>query len=137
MFSKGKSAERPDRIGKTSGSFSVIGADVVIRGDVTTKENLQVNGRIEGDVRCGALHQGGGGTIVGHIVADQARLAGLVDGTVSARLLILEPTARVTGDISYETLAIESGARADGRFAHREGAAVAELFPGGTVQAAE
>ena len=124
MFAKsGKGASAPARPPKVSGCFSVIGAEVVVTGDIVTTENLQVNGRIEGDVRCGALHQGPSGTIRGHIVAEQGRIAGLVDGTVTARLLILEPSARVTGDVIYETLSIESGARVEGRFAHKDAGA--------------
>lgn len=121
MFNKHRkeAPAAPVKAARRGGSFSVIGADVVIKGDLVTAENLQVNGRIEGDVHCGVLHQGSGGIISGNIVAEEARLAGLVDGTVSAGLLILEPSARVTGDVSYETLSIESGARVEGRFAHR------------------
>lgn len=125
---------KPTRRGEC---FSVIGGDVVIAGDVATEENLQVNGRIEGDVRCATLHQGQGGTIVGNLVADEARIAGLVDGTVAARVLVLEPTARVTGDITYEMLSIEGGARVEGRFAHRDGAgeSVPARHPGETLAA--
>lgn len=151
MFTKARkgATPAPAKPARRGGSFSVIGADVAITGDLVTGENLQVNGRIAGDVRCGTLHQGAGGTIAGNIVADEARLAGLVDGTVSAGRLILEPSARVTGDISYQMLTIESGARVDGRFAHRDGAAeaarklpslapVTELFPDQVaVEAAE
>ena len=121
MFSKGKNAAvAPPRQARSTGSFSVIGADVVIAGDVSTAENLQVNGRIEGDVRCSGLIQGSSGTIVGNIYAGEARLAGLVDGMVTARVLMLDPSARVTGDVVYETLSIESGAQIEGRFARRQ-----------------
>src|SRR5687768_7894220 len=99
MFSKAKKngpavAARPARRG---GSFSVIGADAIIVGDLTTSENLQVNGRVEGDVHCGGLHQGESGVIAGDIIADEARLEGLVEGAVTAGILILAPSARVTG----------------------------------------
>ena len=123
MFSKAKKEPpaAPVKEPKRGGSFSVIGADVVVRGDLATGENLQVNGRIEGDVRCAVLHQGATGTVSGNIVAEEARLAGLVEGTVNAGLLILEPSARVTGDVSYETLSIESGARVEGNLTIRSG----------------
>lgn len=112
----------PVRAPGRGGGFSVIGADAVVAGNLVTSENVQLNGRIEGDLRCGTLDQRQSGTIVGNIVAEEARLAGLVDGTVSAGLLILEPSARVTGDVSYETLSIEGGARVEGRFAHKKAA---------------
>ena len=130
MFSKEKKArapgagKAPGRTDKANGSaLSFIGPEVVISGDIATEARLHVDGRIEGDVRCTTLSQGEAGTIAGNIVAEEARLAGLVDGTVTARNLIL---ARVTGDVAYETLSIESGARIDGRFARRESAAAAE-----------
>ena len=118
MFSKEKKArahgagKAPGRADKANGSaLSFIGPEVVISGDIATEARLHVDGRIEGDVRCTTLSQGEAGTIAGNIVAEEARLAGLVDGTVTARNLILGPTARVTGDVAYETLSIESGAR--------------------------
>ena len=113
MFSKSNHGSKGSR-------FSVIGPDVVITGDFTTSENLQIDGRIEGDVRCAVLLQGASGAITGNIVAEEARLAGTVDGTLAARTVTLETTARVTGEVSYTTLSIENGARVDGRFAHRE-----------------
>lgn len=129
MFGKKKQLPAaPVKAAKQGGSFSVIGADAVISGDVTTSENLQVDGRIDGDVRCGVLHLGQAGAIAGSIVAEEARLGGLVEGRVEAGLLILELSARVTGDISYETLRIQGGARVDGRFVHRtEGATVSPI----------
>lgn len=151
MFSKSKKEPpaTPVKTAKRGGSFSVIGADAVIIGDLVTAENLQVNGRIEGDVRCGALHQGASGVIAGNIVAEEVRLEGLVEGAVSAGLLILAPSARVTGDVSYETLSVESGARVEGRFAHAcladapaagsraPVSAPIELFPEDVAEAAE
>ncbi len=121
MFSRTKKDPQGTiaRSARRGASFSVIGADAAIVGNLVTSENLQVNGRVEGDVRCGGLHQGPTGIIAGNIVAEEARLEGLVDGAVTAALLILSPSARVTGDVSYETLSIEGGARIDGWLRHQ------------------
>jgi cytoskeletal protein CcmA (bactofilin family) len=125
MFSRTNPAA-PAKSGKRSVSFSVLGPDVVVTGDLSTADNLQVDGRIDGDVRCGELHQGADSTIAGNIVADEARLAGLVDGTVTAAFVMLDATARVTGEVTYTTLCIESGARVEGRFVYRAPAAAEE-----------
>lgn len=116
---------------------SVIGGDVVVSGDISAVDELRLDGRVEGNVRCGALNQGVNGAIRGDIVADQARLAGLVDGAVTARALVLEPSARVTGNVSYETLDIAGGARIDGRLSHRQAhvAAPASTISGGRIAA--
>jgi cytoskeletal protein CcmA (bactofilin family) len=125
MFSRTNPAA-PSKSGKRSASFSVLGPDVVVTGDLSTAENLQVDGRIDGDVRCAELHQGADSTIAGNIVADEARLAGLIDGTVTAAFVMLDATARVTGEVTYTTLCIESGARVEGRFVYRAAAAAEE-----------
>jgi cytoskeletal protein CcmA (bactofilin family) len=129
MFSSGrkKSVGGPARPGTRGLSF--IGPDVLVTGDVVSAAQLHIDGRIDGNVRCETLVQGDGGTIAGHIVADNAHLAGLVDGTVKARVVTLEASARVTGDVTYETLSIAAGGAIEGRLARREGAPVAEALP--------
>lgn len=111
--------------GKKGAGLSFIDSEVVVSGDLVSAAQIHIDGRVEGDVRCVTLCQGQTGTIVGNIVAEQARLAGLVDGGVAARNLILEPSARITGDVTYETLTIAAGAQIEGRLARREGPAEA------------
>ena len=99
--------------------MSIIGTEVIISGDLATDAQLHVDGRIDGNVRCAQLIQGTEGIISGNIVADEARLAGTVEGTVSAASLTVEATAQILGDIAYDTIAIEAGARIEGRLARR------------------
>ena len=106
--------------------LSFFGPEMVISGDVATSAQIHLDGRIDGNVRCAQLCQGTTGIIAGDIVADEARIAGLVQGTVNARTLIVEPSARVTGDVAYETITIAAGARIDGRLARREALAAGE-----------
>src|SRR3546814_12271270 len=100
MFSKEKKARaraagKPS--GKNGGGLSFIGSEVVVNGDIVTEARLHVDGRIEGNVRCGMLSQGESGTIAGNIVTEEARLAGLVDRTVTPPRLLLGHTARHPG----------------------------------------
>ena len=53
--------------------------------------------------------------IVGSIVADRVVVSGRVEGTIFGDTVVLGPTARVHGDISSRSLAIEEGALFDGR----------------------
>lgn len=103
-----------------SGStFSVLGADTAIKGDVSATADLHVDGRIEGDVTCTSLVQGDRSEIVGAVIADGARLAGTVRGSITAGELVILKTARIHGDVHYDSLTIEQGAQVDGRLAHR------------------
>jgi cytoskeletal protein CcmA (bactofilin family) len=100
---------------------------VVVTGDIDSPGQLHIDGKVTGDVSCGTLCQGESGAIAGNIAAEDARLAGLVDGAVSAGTLLLEPTARITGDVLYGTLTVATGAQVDGRFKHRDGSADGSL----------
>lgn len=122
MFSKSKtasSAASPMGTRPSGGSFSVIGADVVITGNITATADLHIDGAVEGDIQCAALVQGEGSRIKGGVVADSARLSGTVEGSIVARELVVSRTAHVTGDIAYEQISIEAGGHVEGRFTLR------------------
>ncbi|MFN3817982.1 polymer-forming cytoskeletal protein [Blastomonas sp.] len=102
-----------------SSTFSVIGADVVITGNVSAKVDLHIDGRVEGDIACASLVQGESSIIQGAVTAETARLAGTVTGSVDARELVITASAHVTGDVSYETITIEQGGHVDGQFRHK------------------
>ncbi|PZU50614.1 MAG: cell shape determination protein CcmA [Sphingomonas sp.] len=105
------------------GSFSVLGADVVISGNITAGVDLHLDGRVDGDVTCASLVQGAGSVIRGAVTAETARLAGTVDGSINAKELVIQASARITGDVTYEKLTIEPGGQVDGRFTHKTNAA--------------
>jgi cytoskeletal protein CcmA (bactofilin family) len=99
-------------------TFSVIGADVSIKGDVSASADLHVDGTIEGDISCSSLVQGETSRITGGVEAETARLAGQVSGSIKARELVILRSARIDGDVQYDALTIEQGAQVEGRFAH-------------------
>lgn len=98
-------------------TFSVIGPDVTIRGNVEARADLHVDGTVYGDIACASLVTGDGSAIEGEIVAETARLSGHVSGTIRARELVVLKSARIEGDVTYETLTIEQGAIVNGRLA--------------------
>ena len=100
-------------------TFSVLGADIAIKGDITARADLHVDGRIEGDLTCASLVQGETSEITGAVVAEKARMAGRVRGSITAGELVILKTARIEGDVFYDALTIEQGAQVDGKFAHR------------------
>jgi cytoskeletal protein CcmA (bactofilin family) len=120
-----------------SGStFSVIGADVVIKGDIAATADLHVDGTIEGDIKCASLVQGEASSIHGAVVAESARLSGKVTGSITARELVILKSARIEGDVHYDALTIEQGAQVDGRFAPNARQPV-KAVPNAPIAAAE
>ena len=137
MFSK-KSADQPyspvadkDRTMATRGggtsTFSVLGSDLTITGDIAATADLHIDGTVEGDIACSSLVQGEASTIKGAVTAEIARLAGRVTGSITARELVILKTARIDGDVHYDALTIEQGAMVEGRFARREEKPVARV----------
>lgn len=104
---------------RSSSPSTLIGRDVTIKGDINATADLHIDGRIEGDITCAALIQGEASTIVGTITTETARLAGTINGSISARELTVLRTARIEGDVQYDALTIEQGAEVEGRFSHR------------------
>ncbi len=98
-------------------TFSMIGADVVITGDISASADLHIDGRVRGDINCLALVQGAASEMIGTITAQSAHMAGMVRGSIIVDSLVVQRSAHIVGEVHYETLTIEQGARVEGTFA--------------------
>jgi cytoskeletal protein CcmA (bactofilin family) len=96
-------------------SFSVLGGDVAIKGDISASSDLHIDGAVEGDIACESLVQGEASKITGSISAKSARLSGHIVGSIICGQLMLLKSARITGDVHYDALTIEQGAVVEGR----------------------
>ncbi|QZD90778.1 polymer-forming cytoskeletal protein [Qipengyuania aurantiaca] len=119
---------------KNSSTFSVLGSDLAIKGDIKASADLHIDGSVEGDIACTSLVQGETSKVTGAVEAETARLAGTVDGSITARELVILKTARITGDVFYDALTIEQGAQVEGRFAHRNPKKTAAAAPKGDAK---
>lgn len=113
--------------GSRNAPFSLIGGDVVVTGDVHATVDLHIDGRIEGDLSCAGLVQGPDSVIRGAVTARTARIAGTIEGSVTADELIVEKGARIVGDCTYGTLTVAPGASVEGQFKPK--AAASGLVP--------
>jgi cytoskeletal protein CcmA (bactofilin family) len=111
MFSK---PNKPAVLNRTSPS--IIGTNCSLAGDISSDGEVHVDGKVIGDVRCVTLVIGEAGGVTGEINAETVRVLGAVTGQITARAVELAKTARITGDITHETLAVEAGAFVEGRF---------------------
>ena len=93
---------------------SIISADLSIDGNLNSGGEIQVDGVVNGDIRCKALIVGVKGSVVGEVVAQTVRMHGAVKGMIRAKSVFLASTARMSGDVEHESLAIEPGAYMEG-----------------------
>lgn len=136
MFSKKpESSERQASSAVSGSTFSVLGPDIVVNGDLAAKVDLHLDGKVKGDIRCAALIQGEASEVTGAIAAESARIAGKVKGAISAGTLVILKSARIEGDVTYGSLTIEEGAQVDGKFTPRAAEAEPKLMLAGGTEA--
>src|SRR5512138_3777329 len=117
MFSK---ASKPSPTGNhdstrsKSSVPSIISADLRINGDLICSGDVQVDGWVEGDIQSRNIVVGAGATVHGGLQAETVRICGTVKGATKAESVVLEKSAKVTGDILHKSLAIEEGAQVEG-----------------------
>jgi cytoskeletal protein CcmA (bactofilin family) len=104
---------------------TLIGAGTTIDGNITFTGGLRIDGELRGNVTARSGDQPG--TLV---ISEQARVEGevsaphvVINGAVtgpvhSADFLELQPAARITGDIEYNSIEIHLGAIVQGRLLH-------------------
>jgi cytoskeletal protein CcmA (bactofilin family) len=90
---------------------AIIDAGLNIVGDLQTEGEVEVDGKIIGDIGCTHLTIGRDATITGNIKADEVLVRGKVTGTIRATRVILQDSAHVEGDIYHDRIVIEDGAR--------------------------
>ena len=93
---------------------SVLSTDLLIKGNLKTTGDIQIEGQVEGDIHAHLLTIGEGATVKGECVADDVIINGRIVGRVRGLKVRLTSTARVEGDIIHKTIAIESGAHFEG-----------------------
>lgn len=99
---------------------SVISADLVINGTLLSTGDIQVDGRVEGDVRSTSLVVGEKAFIHGELCAEEVTVRGRVQGSIRARKVLLCATSHVEGNILHEAFAVEAGAFFEGNCRHAE-----------------
>ncbi len=94
---------------------TVIGADLVIQGNLTSKGEIQIEGEVQGDIRATHVVLGERAVVTGGIVAEECVIRGHLLGTIRGRRVLLQSSAHVEGDIYHQTMAVEQGAYFEGK----------------------
>ena len=108
-------AERPVVNGKSQDTPApaLIGAELSIVGEVTTEQDLNIAGRVQGPVYCSnatvtVLHNG---HVRGDVHAREVILSGTIEGDVVAKTrLVVRHDARLIGNVSCAAIMIEETA---------------------------
>lgn len=101
---------------RSTGPATLIGAGCRVKGELAGKGDFVICGEVEGDCRLdGTVTLSADGRWIGLLQARNIVLAGTVEGDVIAHgRLEIRPTARITGTVTGEAIAVAEGAVVDG-----------------------
>lgn len=98
----------------TAPTRALIDACLNIDGNLETEGEVQVDGRITGNIRCAHLTVGRDAVILGDITAEEVVVRGKVTGVIRGNRVILQDGAQVESEIFQSKLTIEEGANFKG-----------------------
>jgi cytoskeletal protein CcmA (bactofilin family) len=95
----------------------VVGRGISLQGVVQDAERLVVEGTVEATmIKATELSISQGGVFKGEVEVEEAEVAGVIDGTLTARhSLIVRATGRVLGTARCRRLQVEDGGQITGR----------------------
>jgi len=100
-----------------SRNLSVIGQTLQFKGDLVAEEDLLIQGNVRGTInhRAKNLTIGAHGNVTANIVAQNVIVQGKIQGEIRAtESVIIEPSARVVGDIFAPRVGLKEGAKFKG-----------------------
>ena len=96
---------------------TIIGPSVKIQGDLNSEGNIRIQGQVTGKVHSNQgvfIEQGA--ILTADIIANEADISGEVQGKLEiSGHLILQSTAKVSGEITCPILRVEDGAALSGK----------------------
>lgn len=97
--------------------YSVLDAQMFVRGDLATDGTIRVDGRLEGNIiRSDVVVIGANASVVGDILAREVIVAGSVEGNITAESRVeLDNAAIVIGDIIAGSILTHEGAQIRGK----------------------
>ena len=98
----------------SGGLLTIIDGSLTINGDLQSAGELQVKGRINGNIHCQTIIVEEDGAVEGGILADHVLIHGRTKGFIRATHIELGPTAVVESDLYHATLIVRDGAMFEG-----------------------
>ena len=94
---------------------TIVSENSRVNGDVVSDGIIHIDGHVEGDVTCDELIIGMKGVVSGVVKTSNLQLFGTLKGKAEVNDLFIAKTAKLLGDATHNSIAIEPGAYIDGR----------------------
>lgn len=119
MFGKKKQNTNKSNLKRVNHTPSIISEDVRLTGTLTSQGEVQLDGRIDGDIKAEHLVIGSTGIVEGIVEAKSVIVKGKIIGSLNASEVKIQSSAHVHGDVFHDTLSIDAGAIIEGSLKQR------------------
>ena len=119
MFGKKKQVTNNASLKRVNHAPSIISEDMRLTGSIISQGEVQLDGRIDGDIKATHLVIGTTGVVAGIVEATSVIVKGKIIGSLNASEVNIKNNAHVHGDIFHDTLSIEAGAIIEGNLKQR------------------
>jgi cytoskeletal protein CcmA (bactofilin family) len=110
-------------------SALIIGEGATINGTIQEKNQINIQGSVDGDVTCKELIVGKSGNLKGKIKTESLSVEGTVEGELNVKgLLKLMSSGSVSGKITYGSLQINEGGKLIGEIDFKDKNILQEEF---------
>ncbi|MCX6784957.1 MAG: polymer-forming cytoskeletal protein [Candidatus Komeilibacteria bacterium] len=108
---------KSEESGKNQTTETIIGQSVKVEGDFVGEGDVVVEGIVIGNLKTkNNLRVGPQAKIEAKVEAENAQIAGEVSGNITvSQFLEIKASAKITGDVNAGIIAIEKGAKINGR----------------------
>ncbi|MBF91391.1 MAG: cell shape determination protein CcmA [Rickettsiales bacterium] len=97
---------------------SIIGKGVIFKGKISNASTIEINGRVEADIKSEKVTVGRTATLEGSINSELVVISGNYQGKIKADSVWLTDTSVITGEISYKSLQMDRGAALNCKIIH-------------------
>ena len=97
---------------------SIIGKGAIFKGKISNASTIEINGRVEADIKSEKVTVGKSATLEGSIVSELVVISGNYQGKIKADSVWLTDSSVITGEINYKSLQMDRGAALNCKIVH-------------------
>ena len=97
---------------------SIIGRGAIFKGKISNASTIEINGRVDADIKSDKVTLGKNATLEGSITSELVVISGTYQGKIKADSVWLADSSVITGEINYKSLQMDRGAALNCKIIH-------------------
>ena len=97
---------------------SIIGRGAIFKGKISNASTIEINGRVDADIKSDKVTLGKNATLEGSITSELVVISGNYQGKIKADSVWLTDSSVITGEINYKSLQMDIGAALNCKIIH-------------------